>query len=238
MPSPLETCEIRGFAREIKFLVSPACAEAIRLWARGRMQPDPHAGGPDGDCYQISSLYFDTPQFDVYHRHGSHGRAKFRIRRYDESKHAFLERKLKSRSVVGKRRSIVKVKELSRIGKGQPDRNWTGFWFYRRLMLRGLRPVCQISYTRTARVAEDTFGVIRLTLDQDLFALPASGLGFNTVERGVAMTDEHVIVEMKYRREMPALFQEIVQEFGLTQQPLSKYRLAAGALGLTAEAVA
>jgi len=140
----------------------------------------------------------------------------------------------RSRSVVSKRRTEVKLKQLRRIGNGQPGRDWPGYWFYRRLLLRGLRPVCQISYTRTARIARDASGVARLTLDQDLFALAAGGLGFNDAERGVPMTGEQVIVEMKYRGEMPPLFEELVGEFGLIQQPLSKYRLAAGALGLVA----
>ena len=235
MSSSSELRENRGFAREIKFLVPPGSAEMIRQWARERMDPDPHGAGPSGDVYRIASLYFDTPEFDVYRRNGSFGRAKYRIRRYGDGRKAYLERKLKSRDMVSKRRSAVKVREFDSLEDGAANREWPGFWFHRRLLLRGLSPVCQISYVRTARVAENGFGVARLTLDQDLRALPASRFGFDDFEDGTPITDGQVIVEMKYRREMPPVFERLAEEFGLVQQPLSKYRLAAAALGLVPE---
>ena len=237
MPSLPEAPEQRGFAREIKFLVPPGQAELIRQWARSRLEPDPHAGGPTDDIYRISSLYFDTPRLDVYCRSGSYGRAKYRIRRYDDGKKAFLERKLKSRGVVGKRRSTVKVKELGHLENGEPDRDWPGFWFHRRLLLRGLNPICQVSYVRTARVTRNAFGPVRLTLDEDLRVQPANAFRFRDARDGVSMTGGLVVVEMKFRLEMPAALQELVEEFGLVQQPVSKYRLAAGILGYAAESV-
>ena len=154
MPSLPEAPEERGFAREIKFLVPAGQAELIRQWARSRLEPDPHAGGPTDDIYRISSLYFDTPRFDVYCRNGSYGRAKYRIRRYGDSKRVFLDRKLKSRGVVSKRRSIVKVNELGRLENGEPDRDWPGFWFHRRLLLRGLNSICQVSYVAPRALPE------------------------------------------------------------------------------------
>jgi hypothetical protein len=44
----------------------------------------------------------------------------------------------------------------------------------------------------------------------------------------------HIILELKYRVEMPALFRHLVEEFALEPAPVSKYRLAAAALGLAA----
>ena len=235
MSTHSETRENREFAREIKFLVPPGRAESIRHWARARLDPDPHAGGATGDIYQISSVYFDTPEFDVYRRTGSYGRAKYRIRRYDDSKKVFLERKLKSRSMVGKRRLVVKLKELERLVCAGPDRDWPGFWFHRRLELRGLAPVCQISYMRTALITTNEFGLVRLTLDERLRASRTTEFRFVGWETGTPMTDGQVIVEMKYRSEMPAVLQELAREFGLVPRPLSKYRLAAAALDLVAE---
>ena len=176
-------------------------------------------------------MYFDTPGFDVYGRNGSYGRAKYRIRRYDQSKKAFLERKLKSRSMVSKRRLIVKVKELPQLEGGAADREWPGFWFHRRLLLRGLDPVCQISYRRTALVTENASGVVRLTLDEDLRALPARTFRFDDTASRISLASGQVVVEMKYRRDMPCVLHELVGEFGLEQRALSKYRLAASALG-------
>ena len=60
MSPSTDTRENRELATEMKFLVSPALAGQIRTWARQHLSPDPHAGGPAGDGYEITSLYFDT----------------------------------------------------------------------------------------------------------------------------------------------------------------------------------
>ena len=99
--------ENREFASELKFVISRPLAEQIRVWGGARLAPDPNAPGESNDAYRIASLYFDTPHFDVYHRNGSFGRSKYRIRRYDASEVAFLERKLKTRGLVSKRRTVV-----------------------------------------------------------------------------------------------------------------------------------
>ena len=92
MTPPAHTRETRGLASEIKFLVDPGTGSRIRDWARARLQPDPYGEGPFGDEYRTTSLYFDTPEFDVFRRRGSYGRSKYRIRRYDGEAGAFLER--------------------------------------------------------------------------------------------------------------------------------------------------
>lgn len=232
----ISSCERREFASEIKFLVSLAIADQIRDWARGRLAPDPHAGGATGDEYRITSLYFDTEAADVFHRRGSFGRSKYRVRRYGESGSVFLERKLKTRGLLAKRRSILSLDELDALAADRPAREWTGFWFHRRLLARGLSPVCQVSYDRTARVAMSANGPIRLTLDQNLQAIPVEGPRF-CGETGPNLLDRQVVLELKFRREAPALFRSLVGEFALDQQPFSKYRLAAACLGLVAQPV-
>src|SRR6266705_2729617 len=91
-----EVREHRAFVREMKFLLSPGLADDVLDWARARLDRDPHGGGPHGDTYQTTSLYFDTREFDVFHRRGSFGRSKYRIRRYGSADFIFLERKLKT----------------------------------------------------------------------------------------------------------------------------------------------
>lgn len=233
MSPSIDSRENREFASEMKFLVSPALADQIRGWARAQLCPDPYAGGAAGDGYRITSLYFDTERFDVFHRHGSYGRSKLRIRRYGQGEVVFLERKLKTRGLLTKRRSMVKLEELERLAESEVDRDWAGYWFHRRRLARGLNPVCQISYCRTARVAMTTYGPIRLTLDENLRALPAAGMWFSEREAAPVM-DDQVILELKFRYGMPALFKYLVEEFALTPRPFSKYRQAAATLGLVA----
>ena len=75
------------------------------------------------------------------------------------------------------------------------------------------------------------YGPIRLTLDDSLCAGPAAGLWFSDQEGSLILKDQ-IILEMKFRYAMPASFKYLVEEFALTPEPFSKYRLAAAALGL------
>jgi len=227
--------EHREFASEIKFVVPRPLADQIRDWTRARLSPDPNGAGNLSDVYRITSLYFDTEQFEVYHRKGSFGRSKYRIRRYGSSEVAFLERKLKTHGLVSKRRTIVRVDELERVSGPAAERSWAGCWYHRRLLARQLRAVCQISYERTARVSMTRCGPIRLTLDNAICARPVSGIAFTAAGDGALLLEHEVIVELKFRFEMPALFKQLVEEFGLNPKPISKYRMAAAALGLVAE---
>ena len=223
--------ENREFASEIKFLVSPELACQIRDWARARLSPDPNADGPAADTYQITSLYFDTEAFQVFHRKGSYGRSKYRVRRYGQSGVVYLERKLKTRGLLAKRRSVVELGKMERLCDSKPERGWPGFWFHQRLLAREVRPVCQISYLRTARVAMTNLGPIRLTLDEDLCGQEVHAIQFSELT-GELILKKQLVLELKYRYEMPVLFRNLVEEFALQAQPFSKYRLAVSSLGL------
>jgi hypothetical protein len=233
MSPSTETHEARASAWEIKFLITPALAEQIRGWARTHLMPDPNAQRAHGDTYRISTLYFDTRQWDVFHRRGSYRRGKYRIRRYGQAESAFLERKLRTRNQLTKRRSPVELGELERLTEAAPQPDWACGWFHRRLQLRQLGPVCQVSYDRTARVAMTQYGAIRLTLDEGLRARPADGFYFSA-PGGTPICADQVILELKFRFATPALFKYLVEEFALSPQALSKYRLSATALGLAA----
>jgi hypothetical protein len=232
MSPSIHTRENRELASEMKFLLSPQLAGQIRQWARAHLQPDPYASGEEaGDGYWISSLYFDTAQFDVFHRRGSFGRSKYRVRRYGNGAVAYLERKLKTRGLLTKRRSVVRLEELSRLLEEEERSDWPGSWFQRRLQARNLSPVCQIAYRRTARVAISPFGPVRLTLDDELTTSAAGGLEFNAND-GQTILPDRVILELKFRYAIPVLFKNLAAEFALTPEPFSKYRYAASCLGL------
>jgi hypothetical protein len=227
-----EMRESRAFVQEMKFLVSPEQAEGIREWARARLSPDAHAGGAAGDEYRVTSLYLDTEDMAVFERRGSYGRSKYRVRRYGESDLVFLERKLKTRNRVGKIRSIVGAGELALLERAESPKKWAGHWFHQRVQVRGLAPVCQISYSRMARMGMSESGPIRLTVDEDLRATPVSRYAFAPVDGGVVLSPDLRILELKYKVEIPGLFKELMHKFDLQPQPSSKYRLAVAALEL------
>lgn len=224
------TQETRHRAREFKFLVGPDVADRIVTWARAHLARDPHGVGESGDEYQTTSLYFDTPDLDVLHRRGSFGRCKYRIRRYETTADTlFLERKLRTSTVLIKRRTTDGPGALARLASGSPQPGWAGEWFRRRLDARSLRPTCQVTYDRTARVGESSAGTFRLTLDRQIRARSAAHFAFETGGE-TPVLETQAILEMKFRHDLPALLKRLVEEFALDPLSVSKYRLSLEAL--------
>ena len=221
--------EARAQAREIKFIISNELGLQIREWARANLEPDPHGGGPFGDEYLTTTIYFDTPDLDVWQRRGSFGRAKYRIRRYGDAGLVFLERKLRRPRLVIKRRTRIPVADLDQLD-APPSERWPGAWFSRRLAKRGLRPVCRLSYRRTARQVSLNGTPARLTLDEQLQALSTTDTAFSENTKLPVLTGS-TILELKYRGDLPPLFRQLVEEFGLSLRTVSKYRLSMKGLG-------
>jgi len=216
--------ETRPFASEVKFVVDAAVGTRIREWIRANLEPDPHGGGPFNDEYRTASLYFDTALGDVFHRRGSFGRSKYRVRRYGTVSFVFLERKLRRPGILVKRRTTVELETLDRLSHARSYPDWPGDWFHRRLLLRQVKPVCQVSYSRTARFARTSEGPVRLTLDEDVRVVPASTPRFSGVG-GQPVVPGQMILELKYRQHVPAIFKRLVEEFALEPERASKYRL-------------
>jgi hypothetical protein len=218
-----------GFTSEIKFVVDAATGGRIREWARARLAPDPHGAGPSADEYRVSSLYFDTAARDVFNRRGSYGRSKYRIRRYHDEPSVFLERKLRTGARLSKRRTTIDIGGLPLLAGERPLNGNATAWFLRRIAVRGLQPVCQVSYHRMARMTPD--GLARVTLDRTMHGVATEAFSFDS--RPVTpLLDGTMILELKYRQVLPAVFKQLVEEFSLQPQRSSKYRVAAGILGL------
>lgn len=226
-----DTRDRRPYAAELKFLVTPDLGEAIRAWARVHLTADPHGRGPHNDQYTTTTLYTDTSDQDVFHRRGSYGRSKYRVRRYDSSDVVFLERKLRTKSLLSKRRSIVSIKELARLATPTGADEWVGDWFAGRLAARRLTPVCQVTYDRTARVTQTPYGLARLTVDDGLAARSIGEWAYASPDYVPVLAGRH-IVELKYIVAMPAVFKGLLETFGLEPETVSKYRLSAAALTL------
>jgi hypothetical protein len=225
-----DTRETRAAASEIKFVVDGSLAPKIRAWARTHLQPDPHGHGPYRDEYHTSTLYFDTGRFDVLRRQDSFGRAKYRVRRYGDLNSVFFERKLRRPGLLIKRRTRDGIDALDRLSDRRVDRAWAGTWFHRRLMVRNLGPVCQISYQRTARIAHTAAGLARLTLDADLRATRIDTPRFQT-DSGGEVLEGRLVLELKFHARVPAVFRQLIEDFMLTPQAASKYRLGMAAVG-------
>jgi hypothetical protein len=224
-----DTRETRASACEIKFVIDERQAPAIRDWARASMRPDPHGTGAFGDGYTTSTLYFDTRQLDVFNRRDSFGRAKYRVRRYGDGNSVFFERKLRQPRVLIKRRTLDSIATLAYLETNDVNADWAGQWFHRRLLVRRLRPVCQVTYDRMARIASTAEGLVRLTLDSDLRATGIEAPAF-AADAGDRFFSGRNILELKYHARVPALFRRLIEEFALTPTTASKYRLGVAAV--------
>jgi hypothetical protein len=225
----MDTRETRAAACEIKFVIDERQAPALRDWARANMGPDPHGTGPCADGYTTSTLYFDTRQLDVFNRRDSFGRAKYRVRRYGDAERVFFERKLRQPGVLIKRRTLDSIQALAYLETSEVDPDWAAHWFHRRLLVRRLRPVCQITYDRIARVASTAEGVVRLTLDANLRAAAIDTPAFSG-DTGAPFFPGRNILELKYHARVPALFRRLIEEFALKPATASKYRLGVAAI--------
>jgi hypothetical protein len=79
------------------------------------------------------------------------------------------------------------------------------------------------------------FGPIRLTLDHNIRALAAPETKFDPVSEGMRLSEDKIVLELKYRFQMPAIFKALAEQFSLVPEPISKYRMAAKALGLVSK---
>lgn len=228
---------INRFTSETKLLVDARLGDDIRAWARDRLGPDPNGSGPFKDQYGVTSVYLDTAAHDVYHRRGSYGRSKYRIRHYENDQAAFLERKLRTRLRLTKRRTRIPLEAIASLRLDNPDPTHPAYWFFRRVTLRRLRPVCVIRYMRTARMSDTSEGPVRMTLDASVMASPTELVTLSPGQ-GRPLVEGFMILEVKYSGVFPRLFRDLVDEFHLTPRPASKYRFAVQTLGLASSGTA
>src|SRR4051794_40038476 len=198
-------------AFEVKFLLPEEVAREVEGRLRRRLGPDPHGDPTLNGAYRVTSVYYDTPAFDVYRRTEGYRRRKFRVRRYGTGPVAFLERKTKSAQEVRKRRTAVPLSEVERLAAEAPP-DWPGEWFARRLALRKLRPVCRVTYERVALVGHTPEGPIRATFDRAARGHAADGPVPDPVADGHRLLNGDVIAELKFLGTMPALFKAVVEE--------------------------
>jgi hypothetical protein len=220
---------------ETKFLIPLEKAAAVLDWARREMDGDPHGNGEHRDEYLVQSIYLDTPEWHVFRKIGSYGRAKYRIRRYSDENWLFLERKLKRGGIVRKRRTTIELDELPKF-----QTHVNGLWYDRRLELRQLKPACYIQYHRVARQKMTSEGLLRLTLDRALEFNTEVAPWFWPGRGGKPFMADRAILELKYPQNpaLPALAKQIVAEFNLNPGPASKYRMALRASHLAPQVMA
>jgi hypothetical protein len=214
-----------GDAYELKFLLSGETADRVEAWARQRLTPDPHGVG---GAYRTSTLYLDTPHLDVYYKSPGYRRSKYRLRRYGSEGVIHLEQKTRRGDRVRKRREVLPLAELPRLVA--PD--GAGTWFGQRVGARAFRPVCRVGSLRTAFVTTTSGGPVRLTLDREMRGSAASDWTVPDRVEGRTLLPGAVVLELKFRAALPALFRELLDLLTVRAAGASKYGRCVEAWGL------
>ncbi len=222
-----------GPAFELKFELSTDDVLRMKAWARRHLHPDPH--GVDGS-YQVTSVYCDTPDFDVFHRSAGYRGSKLRLRRYGSAAFVFLERKVKRGDQVRKRRVEVSPEDLQRLGGyvngGTPPGSWSAGWFLNHALKKQVAPTCRVGYRRSAFYGVSGQQNIRLTIDENLIGVPARGWEAHPLEDGIELLSGGALLELKFQNSMPELFRQLLPELPLRTARVSKYRRCVRLCGL------
>jgi hypothetical protein len=215
-------------AFELKFLIAPEVAEEVRRFALAELAPDPHGDPREPGQYETTTLYLDTPGFDVFHRAPGFRRRKYRLRRYGREPAIWLERKSRRGDQVRKERVVVEEAALAHLARPGANGFGDASWFHEEIQERGLRPAALLSYRRNAFVGASEEGPLRLTLDRALRGRSASEFAVPSDAAGAApprgFLEEAVICELKFRAALPAMFKRLVAELRLAPANVSKYR--------------
>jgi len=219
-------------AFELKFKVDAEQAARIHQWSRVNLVPDPHGDPAQGGTYTTTTLYFDTPELDVYHRSDSYRRSKYRIRRYGMMSSVFLERKTKTGDRVRKQRTTVAESALSVLDRQPSSAVWEGQWFHDRIINKRLHPSCLISYRRQAWIGSCSEGPLRLTVDSDIQGILCNEFRLVPFDGGLPMLPGRLIAELKFINALPLPFKRLLDDLRINPGPVSKYRLCREAWGL------
>jgi len=182
---------------------------------------DRHGDG----TYRVHSLYFDTPDLAVHRRCPIHGRAKLRIRRYDDAPFVFLERKAKdAHGWVDKVRTQVPTVWLQAQSTLLHASLRDAEWFSALLAEGDFAPVRRITCHRTAWEGVVDGCATRVTLDIDIRAAPATNdLVPGPLSTGFKLSDRPLL-EVKGDGGFPETLGRMFADFDASPVDFSKYR--------------
>lgn len=222
-----------GVAFELKFELSQADVPRMKAWALRHLRPDPH--GEDG-CYRVTSVYCDTPAFDVFHRTDGYRGSKLRLRRYGSAPFVFLERKVKKGDRVRKRRVEVAPEELPRLAAyvagNVPPAGWPAGWFLDKALKKRVSPACRVGYRRSAFFGMAGAQSVRLTIDENLIGVPARGWEAQPLQEGLELLRGGALLELKFQDSIPQLFRGLLPELPAQTARISKFRRCVQLCGL------
>jgi SPX domain protein involved in polyphosphate accumulation len=195
----------------------------------------------DGRPYSVHSTYFDTPQFDFYmqKKDGLPTRRKYRFRTYgNESEQGFFEIKYREDSSVYKQRfSFLRSTWLDILQLSDDKSDFktktaqVSYDMVHRILIgQHLAPTHLIQYKRLAYIAhqEESF---RITFDFDLRTANIKNHVLSD-ENPHKVFNSYIVMELKPSTSLPVWCYQILKEFKLVKQSISKYAITLEKLGV------
>ena len=180
-------------------------------------------------CYEIRSLYFDTPGDKALREKldGISRREKFRIRYYNgDTSVIHLEKKSKIGGLGTKQSANLMAEEAQWIADGSTD--WMKHCdrplvqeLYTKMRDEGLRPKTIVDYTREPFTYGP--GNVRVTLDYNVRTGLMCTDFLNTECITVPAGDAPIILEVKWDEFLPSVIRDIVQLESRRTGAYSKY---------------
>lgn len=219
---------------EFKYRVPEPIAIAVESYVRNYLDLDKYAAAHSSGQYSICSLYFDSPDFDLFQETilDKCNRFKLRVRGYEESESAplFFEIKRKLNRIIYKSRAKINQDCLSSLINSNcvppdlpaPDRRILAQFKHYSQGLQA-RPVVRVRYLRKAY--EDLLqSKVRVTFDRYLCYQPAEKPIFRMGGRGwKPVPIDFVIIEIKFTKNYPRWLKDMVCRFNLYRESMSKY---------------
>ncbi len=224
--------------KEFKYYVPVEMLEPLRQRILTHMEHDPFCLELPEKRYTVRSIYFDTRNLLFYFEKldGLKIRKKLRVRTYNSSHPdsiAFLEIKRKIGGTIFKERAQISLAETPNLMNGAQlhlTSNQPGFieraalnkfvYLFKRLKLE---PKALITYEREALkgLIDPLF---RVTFDFNVRSYPHPDLEEIFREQDLRILANQVfILEVKFYERMPVWIRNIIRDFKLHVQPISKY---------------
>lgn len=183
----------------------------------------------ESGTYRIRSLYFDNIQDKALREklQGISVREKFRIRYYnDDFDFIKLEKKYKINGLCGKDATLITREQCEAIINGDidwmPETKHPLFLdLYTKMKYQLLKPKVIVDYLREPYVYKP--GNVRVTIDSEIKSSIYSLDFFNQGLPMTPVTENPMILEVKYDEFLPAIIQDAVQLKNRRASAYSKY---------------
>jgi SPX domain protein involved in polyphosphate accumulation len=215
---------------ELKYRLTYFQYLKVRNAIRPYMVTDPYTRHAPTNCYLVRSLYFDTADYRAYEQKmsGDSDRVKFRLRAYTAEKSQTdsirVELKMRQGNRMVKKSVFVPNEEYQHFmkhGHWKDLQDPVTMEFERHSLTQGLTPVILVEYEREGyqtRFKSD----LRITFDHRMRAAHARML-FPDHPFFRILMPRSVVLEIKFKENLPVWLGGLVREQGLKVIANSKY---------------